>query len=101
MKYAAIHIALALLILWSCSKSDLTYSDLPGCIKDQIDSGILVGVLVQEFHGELHYRLQEALIDSDELIVNDKCETQCYFGGWIHPDCLEDYEDHWVVIWTW
>jgi hypothetical protein len=83
----------------SCKSEDLSSTPLPECLSELIDT-VPSQVFVQRHNAELHYWMRGgALADRDEPIVNAVCDTVCYFGGWIHPPCLEEYGDDWTLIW--
>ncbi|HRI01335.1 MAG TPA: hypothetical protein PK006_09825 [Saprospiraceae bacterium] len=106
MKYALLF---PLLFLISChckTEDELINITLPDCIQSIIiDPKASVGlktVQAQKVNGNVHYWLNTDLthVDGAEYIINNQCDTVCYFCGECQiPDCSKKYTSNWVLIW--
>ncbi len=79
--------------------------DLPDCIQEFTESSEIEypwQIKSQTVNNEVHYWINTwaNASDGDEFIVNDQCDTVCYYGGWINPECIENYSNEdWETIW--
>lgn len=92
-------------ILSACSKCEET-SGLPDCIETIIANNTgydtIKTVQVQTIDGNLHYWLETGAMsyDGTEAIVNAECDTLCTIGGWLPPECSNNYiYENWETIW--
>lgn len=94
-------------LLFTCNKDEgddievMEVSEIPSCILEIIDAENSMQIHRQDINGETHYWLNTGAnaYDGDEQIVNDACEEVCFYGGWINPECTEDYiPDDWEQI---
>jgi len=56
----------------------------------------------QNIDGEWHFWLNTGAIayDGDEYIVNEQCDTVCYYAGWIPQECIDNYAfNEWEIVW--
>lgn len=99
-----------IILLSACSKNQPGDTDtIPTCIQSIIDQEIqrldpLLTVKSQVIDGESHYWLNTDAVhyDGSEYIVNQNCDTVCYFCGECNPlACSAEYDyEKWVTIWT-
>jgi hypothetical protein len=94
--------AILFLLLPSCSKD----SELPDCIEKLTDdpdqTELIEKVRSQTLNGEVYYWLNTGAVayDGAEYIVNNSCDTICYFCGFcLPPDCGVSPQDDWETIW--
>lgn len=82
-------------------------SELPECISEYTE-GIEPGsvpfffIKTQSINEEVHYWINTGAnaVDGDEYILNNNCDTVCYYGGWINPECINNYTfDAWETVW--
>lgn len=98
---------MGLLAINSCTNPENPIdTTIPNCIQNIINdsnsTNQLKTVRVQEVNKELHYWLNTdyAHFDGVEYIVNSKCDTICgVCGECLPPDCSENYNENWVIIW--
>ena len=91
----------------SCDKKNGNLnSELPECIKNIISNNQvfipLKTVQIQEVDGEFHYWLNTDArhFDGLESIVNNNCDTICYYcGECSFPNCINRYNEDWQIIW--
>ena len=89
-----------------CKKDDCEDGKLPDCIQQRINISskpLYLTVNMQKVNGECHYWLNTGAMafDGAEYIVNDQCDTVCFYCGFcIPPDCSKEYSsEDWEVIW--
>jgi len=76
-------------------------SEVPSCIDTSVLSES-AQIKTQEVNGNDHYWIDTDAneADGDEYILSMECDTVCYYGGWVDPECIEDYDlDAWEVVW--
>jgi len=111
---------LFLTILCGCSKDQVfvrhyvtwhsrhaLHVNLPSCMADLLEDHQFFQSLRTirvntHISGQRHYWLNTGAMnyDGSEDIVNEYCETVCFFCGECYPpSCLQDYIGPWVTIW--
>ena len=85
--------------LLSCNNDEVDLS-FPACLEELTADNENLVIKMQEVDGERHFWLNTGFnaFDADEYIVDENCDTVCYYGGWINPECIEDYTGEWVII---
>ena len=93
-------------IMTSCTDANDNCNELPTCIDDlttDLPNETLKTVKVQTIDDERHFWLNtDALhVDGPEYIVNENCDTLCYFcGECVDLDCAKIYDPaDWNTLW--
>jgi hypothetical protein len=96
------------IFLLACDKENTnSHSELPECIQNFVESSQISSTLKtirsQEVNNEIHYWLNTGFvnIDGEEFVVNNSCDTICYFcSECFPPDCSFSYNsEDWKIIW--
>ncbi len=95
-------IAILTTFLWSCNDDPDHYTDLPDCVQSIVDDTPQIIIKSQEIDNSVRYWLNTGAnaLDGDEYIVSSSCDTLCYYGGWVNPDCIDEYDSEgWTQVW--
>ena len=90
------------MFLYSCEDVPDHYTDLPDCVLTIVDNTPQIVIKTQEINGFENYWLNTGAneADGDEYIVSSTCDTLCYYGGWVNPDCIDEYDSEgWTQVW--
>jgi hypothetical protein len=74
---------------------------VPSCV-DLSELNDFATIRVQTVDDTDHYWINTGAneADGDEFIVSSSCDTLCFYGGWVDPECVEDYDiNAWEVVW--
>lgn len=98
--------SLLLLSLFACQKNEeksVACPDFEAKIEEFKASDVSISIKTQEVGGETHYWFHDGANtwDGSEYILNESCDTVCYFcGKCMAPECLDAYDNNaWVVLW--
>lgn len=93
-KLKLVSVLILFTLCFSCKKEQgIANNEIPTCIQSMIDDNEDLLIHKQEVDGQIHYWINTGAnaVDGNEQIVNIICVEVCYYGGWINPDCLENY----------
>lgn len=99
-------LTIAILAFAACEHENECDGNLEPCLEAKFEefkaSASAISIRKQEVNEENYYWFNDGSTawDGVEYILNESCDTVCYFCGECQvPTCLDDYTDDWEVVW--